>query len=400
MTRQLHPTLFLIFALVGCAAPTPTPAPTTTPAPTATAVLPTETPAPLPSPTVAVTATPEIRFTRQCLTINDRGIELSEIASGGTLLFNIHPAGKRILTLIDLQTGNEHALPTVPHVSYSYFSISPDRKLIALIQQKTNEQSTTTHNALVVFDSRASQIFKMTLARTDLGYIRWLDNERLLIDTAIYGKLLMINIVSRDWQLISHELPDLYPYYKPHLWWPVVYSPDFEWVTYVSARFEKGKYIEGPVVYDLTTKQRILGDGNGVGSDPAWSADGQELAFTGGMNEYQLYLFNRSGKITAVLDESLPHKAFAFSWSPDGHYIAFWNNESLMIYDRQMDWVFDTCLPNNSMVSPDWAPNSQQFIINPGSAQPLLVDWPKKMAYKIKGLPPDGILHGWMNSIP
>jgi Tol biopolymer transport system component len=122
------------------------------------------------------------------------------------------------------------------------------------------------------------------------------------------------------------------------------------------------------------------------------------------MNEHQLYLFNHAGQVKAVLDESLPHDAFGFSWSPDGRYIAFWNADSLMIYDRQQDWVFDTCISGRESgvtTNPFWSPDSQQIIARGVSTQPILVNWQEKRVYKIKTSPNIGTLYGgWMNSIP
>lgn len=234
----------------------------------------------------------------------------------------------------------------------------------------------------------------------------WLDDERLIIYTEKYGTMLLVNPFTGEQKTLASELPNLNPNFKPGLWWPVVYSPDLEWVAYYSLRKENGKNVEGPVVYNVVNKQTLWNAGNGVGSDPAWSLDGQVLAFTGGMNEHQLYLFSHTGQVKAVLDESLPHEAFAFAWSPDGRYIAFWNAERLMIYDRQMDWVFDTCISlsyshGSDSDTPSWSPDSHQVIVMQSSAQPLLVDWQKKMAYRIKGKDRlNSMLGAWMNSQP
>jgi hypothetical protein len=71
-----------------------------------------------------------------------------------------------------------------------------------------------------------------------------------------------------------------------------------------------------------------------------------------------------------------------------------------MVYDRQMDWVFDTCIPAGSVnTNPDWSPDSQEIIVNAYSAQPILVDWQEKIAYKIKEAP-NLVIGDWMNSLP
>lgn len=254
---------------------------------------------------------------------------------------------------------------------------------------------------LSVFDAEAKVIAKMVFDRTDLVSSSWLDNERLLIYTEKYGHQLLVNPFSGEQQELADEFPDLYPDFEPRLWWPIAYSPDLEWVTYYFARKENGRYRQGPVVYNLKTKQILWDQADRVGSDPAWSPDGQTLAFTGGMDEYQLYLFSHDGDVKAVLDESLPHEAFAFSWSPNSRYIAFWNAESLMVYDVLQDWVFDTCIAGGELgvlSSPSWSPDSQQIIVLGFTTEPILIDWYGKRAYKIKD---NEMSHyGWMSSIP
>jgi len=262
-----------------------------------------------------------------------------------------------------------------------------------------------TGNAVWVFDARANIDTTLTFKRTDLVWLHWLDNERLMIDTEKYGTLLLVNLFRGGQQTIADELPNLYPYEmnkKNFPWWPVVYNPNLNQVAYYSQTIDSDNYPHsGAVLYDLKSKQILWKEDDGI--SPTWSPDGGIFALRTAGFERQFYLFSRPGRVKAVLDKSLPHEAGAFSWSPDGRYIAFWNAESLIIYDRQMDWVFDTCISSfDDSVSPLWSPDSRQMIVYvSGYSTPLiLVDWQEKMAYKIKELPHDGTLYGWMNSLP
>jgi hypothetical protein len=254
--------------------------------------------------------------------------------------------------LKDVQTGVEYKFPVKSEdLVWGSLQISPNQKMLTLMEWGYNDQHIRTSYILWVVDARANVLTRSSIKRADLGQLRWLDNERLIIDTEEYGSLLVVNPFTGEQQVVSNELPELYPYFQPGLWWPVSYSPDLEWVAYYSARHEKDDYMEGPVVYDLVTKQTLWkssgDDGVGIGSDPAWSPDGQEVAVIDprGDGDWQLYLIRHSGQAKPVLGENLPHKASSPSWSPDGRLIAFWNADSLMVYDRQTDQVFDTCIP-------------------------------------------------------
>jgi Tol biopolymer transport system component len=104
------------------------------------------------------------------------------------------------------------------------------------------------------------------------------------------------------------------------------------------------------------------------------------------------------------MDDSMAaHKASAPVWSPDGHFIAFWNFDNLIIYDRQTDRLVDTCILNQPSGTPPeaavWSPDSQQVIVNQGTSQPDLVDLQKMSAYKIEHAPNNKVLV-WMNSLP
>jgi hypothetical protein len=395
--RNILPAL-IIFILTGCAASPAISA--TLPASSTPAIERTFSPTATQPSVLTPTATPEARFTRQCLQIKDE-VELKEVTSG-TILFYIPPPDD-LPYLKDIQTGIEYKLPAVSKNSErGNLQISPDEKMLALMEWVYNDQHVRISTILWVVDARASILARISIKRADLGQLRWLDNERLIIDTEKYGTLLLVNPFTGEQKVISNELPNLYPYFSTGRWWPVVYSPDLEWVAYYSARTENGDYIEGPVVYDLVTKQVLWGAGNGVGSNPAWSPDGREVAFTSGMGKNQPYLINRSGQAKTVLSENLPHKAFELSWSPDGRYIAFWNANNLIVYDRQMDWVFNTCISgyeSGVTTVPSWSPDSQQIIVHGYSTHPILVNWQEKLAYKIKDMPNIAII-GWMNSQP
>jgi hypothetical protein len=412
--------LWIIPLLAGCASPSASPTLPASQTFVLTATIPpaiTPTPTMKFTPTPTMTATPEIRFTRQCLPIQNRAVMLNEVASGTILVTWEGPSVEyyeSMGALIDIQTGNEYQFPSSLYLKRSgsiSSEISPDRKMLAELEVLYDSDlgapgRKQIGNAVQVFDARANLVAKMTFNRTDLVWLHWLDNERLIIDTEKYGTLLLVNPLTGEQQTLSDELPDLYPYElnkKNFPWYPVVYSPDLKWVAYYSEHRDSNGYFLGYVLYDLNSKQ-ILWKKESPNTLKL-SPDGEifTLATAGTIDNDQLYLFNRSGQLKTVLDKSLPHEPGGqFSWSPDSRYIAFWNADSLMIYDLQMDWVFDTCISSNRGTYPRWSPDSKQMIVYVSgySTETMLVDWQEKRAYKIKEIPHNGIIYGWMNSLP
>lgn len=399
--------LWIIPFLAGCAGPL---SPISMPASQTPILTATNSPTSTPTPTLTLTATPEIRFTRQCLPVADREFALNEVASGTILVSWKGPSVEYYESMnafIDIQTGNEYQLPSNPNSKSSVFissEASPDQKMYAKLEVIL-QQNKPIRNAVWVFDARANLVAKQTFSRTDLVWLHWLDNERLIIDTEKYGTLLLLNPFTGEQQMLADELPDLYPYElnkKNFPWYRVVYSPDLKWVAYYSKHRDSNSYY---VLYDLSSKQILWKKESPT--TLRLSPDGEifTLATAGTIGQDQLYLFSRSGQLKTVLDKSLPHEPVAFSWSPDSRYIAFWNAESLMIYDRQMDWVFDTCISSNRGVSPRWSPNSRLILVNVSgySTELMLVNWQDKAAYKIKEFPHDelnGIIFRWINPVP
>jgi WD40 repeat protein len=391
-------TLVLIILFVAGCTPSPTASPavatgTATPVlqSTATATL-------LPLPSLTPTATPVRRFTQQCFPLGDQIISLKAVASAGTILFALPDS----LFLKDIQTGVEHKLPDISYSGYENLQISPNRKMLALMQEVRNADLAPINYILWVVDARAKTLVKISLKRADLGDIRWLDNERLIIATTKYDTLLVLNPFTGKQQVVSNELPDLDTAFNTWYVWRVEYSPDLEWVVYHYQESNQGGYgASGSIARDVVTKRNLWKSTGGYGYKPVWSPDGQKVAVTSA-EDGQLYLIKRPGPAKPILDDNAAHQASSPVWSPDGHFIAFWNFDNLIIYDRQTDRLVDTCILNQLGVPPQaavWSPDSQQVIVIQSAFRPILVDLQKKNAYIIEHVP-NNTIADWMNSLP
>src|SRR5258706_6155787 len=349
-------------------------------------------------PKLTLTTTPNLRFLQRCLDVKDKEVVLKEVASGTVLLFP---------DLLDIQSGKKYKLPAQPAKSGYYGDgyVSPDGKMFAYTEDILNNQSEIISYILWVVDAHAGVLVKIAFNQRDyLGNPRWLDNERLIMDTKEYGTLLVVYPFIREQRVVSNELPrlDLFPF-PSGPWWRVEYSPDLEWVVYA---YRDDDASTGSIVRDVITKQDLWQSTNGDEGKPAWSPDGQEVAVVG---DGQLYLIKHSGQVKPLLNQNLKNQVQSPSWSPDGRYIAFWNFDNLMMYDSQTSEMVDICIKNVWTTKPSvhWSPNSDQFgldgypesNITPGDFH-ILVDIQKSVGYKILDLPNTAYPDVWMKSLP
>ena len=401
MIRRNMLPLLIIFILTGCAAnppiSTPSPASLTPTLPATNAPTVTPTPAPV------LTTTPETRFTRQCLDVEQNDVTLKDLTSGTVILS---------FDLVDVQSGKKHKLSAQHPESkfYGYGNVSPDGTMYAYIEDVMSDQLKIINIILWVVDANAKVLSKISLNRVDLLAPRWLNNENLIFDTSEYGHaLLVMNPFTRKQRDIANELPLLNTVPVPGgPWWRVEYSPDLEWVVYAYRDEANRKGLntpEGTIVRDVVKQQNLWQLKHGNESGPAWSPDGKEVAVVG---NGQLYLINRSGQAKPVLDETGDMRASSPSWSPDDRRIAFWNFDSLIVYDTQTNQGIDVCIKNDEGVkpSPHWLPNNEQLSLDgyfesdmaPGNYR-LIIDIQKNTANKIRDLPDDSYPM-WMNSLP
>ena len=341
--------------------------------------------------------------TQQCFLIDETGVGLRNI-SRGTILLGNYPES----LFMDISTGNKYQLPA--------FGVraSPDGDKLAYVEYVRDSQGVPTSFLLWVVNARAEALAQTSFDEKDFVEIpqtfRWLDNNRLILRTKKQDTFIVINPFTDERSVVSNELPLLYTGPGPGLNWRAEYSPDLKQVIYYYVEAKKGGgVVQGSILRDIATKQNLWQSTGGDESQPAWSPDGKEVAVAGGG---QLYLVNRLGQARSVLSTSSPKLAQSPSWSPNGQYIAFWNDRNLLVYDTKKDRIMDLCIPYGSgAVLPDpplWTPDSKQITVltyTPGQNHgfQVLIDLQKRVAYKITELPElsNGyFLAAWMKSIP
>lgn len=343
-------------------------------------------------PTATVTSAQSI--IKNCLSISDQETAMQDIANGTIIFF---PADKKYPVAQDLNTGKKYPLPSGnTDIPYGELAVSPDKNKLAydeILFQK--DGYSVSKNILWVVNAHGDVLQKVAF-EYGLWRKRWLDNERLLFDiweTDKNGRVLLVNPFKHKQHYVWNNLPEFFSGYRTwNMIWLVDYSPDLKWVVYYGNRDKNDEFI----VYDIMQKQDIWrGPAHDYG-DIAWSPDGNEVAITTSEN---LNLINRHGIVKPVF----AYLSSKPSWSPDGHYLAFWNNDNSIVYDVQTDQMIDYCIKDETPTHrvPIWSPNSQQFILQGylnGIATSVLIDIQKSAAYTISKT--DLIPLEWMNSLP
>jgi len=346
-----------------------------------------------------VTATSLPNLITKCVEIGSE-MPLESVAHSGTVVITPLNASPYLL---DLQTGQSHDLPmNVPdHHLLADMEVSPDRNRLAYVETTRNQGGDIVgrHLWVVTADGQvlASRAFEL-----GWSWMRWLDNERLEIywwEAPTASTVIILNPFNGEQQVLTPSFPDIYNDSFNPSYWMVMYSPDLEWVLYLS---NDDRYLGKAVVWDLVKGNVIWQHAEeGVGTItqiPEWSPLGDQVAVVVGNH---LFRVDRSGQAIPLPDIG-EDGIRSFSWSPDGNQISFWASSHvwetlrLFILDTTNNQVVDLCMdtPWAESYPPEWSPNGLQFTL---IAEEIVVNINKGTANLI---PHEEMPHAWMRSMP
>ena len=378
-------------------------------APTLTSISIGKTATPISLPTTVLTLTPLPALSPTLINPVERHcpnfmgeVSMETVSQGTTFLYNFET---KIITLRDLQSGQEYPLPTEQTTPIlSRIEISPDRKYDAY----TTHNQALSRTIIWVINAKGDVLVRQAVDEY-LFNLEWLDDEHLLFDTKDtneQAKVVVFNLRTSEFTTVAHELPGLFTQRDIGLYWRVSYSPDLQKVLYVGMPRENAGM--RPIYYDLVS-QKILWESphiEGFGM-PLWSPDGRYFALE---VDWDLYIISADGQVVDILEKSQfgYFNNWSYTWSPNGEYIGFRSSQqsgqdptaTLMVYDLKSKRATDYCLEGYSSSPPGWSPDSKQIVVESVENGIILLDLPTAQSFKLVDIPNVSYPGEWMYSIP
>ncbi len=262
-------------------------------------------------------------------------------------------------------------------VLLSNFKISPDHKKM-IYEERHYDQSGLINKYFMLFqDNRTPQVVNI---QSDYGtLIHWFDEDRLLFvpESQPQGTIILLNPQTMQVEQIVGSFPDMYTLAPLPSWYGSfnprpIYDPSLSLALYL----HQGDGMEY-VLWDTKSKsplwEKHVADPS---SEPQWSPTGDQIVFAipQAQSGFEFFGVNKDGTEKQLTDlSSLYNSVYIgpFSWSPDGHYIAFWldaeNDDDdfdpkLALLDIKRNEIVNYCLGEGGM-KPVWSPDGRQIAI-------------------------------------
>jgi len=398
----------------------PTSTPSATPSLSSVTPRPTLSPTPTPfkTPEPTQSATPDIQSL--CLTLEpelpeDVGVEGKLILY--TKDYSLELTGKEEVYLFDPKTQEKLLIsPSEDGLikSYDLMAVSPDGRWFAYNETIPELIENGKYVRLQIVSSDGTQLPLPVQAKEWGQIIGWLDNERLVLtlwDDNIGwerydGAAMMLNPFSGQSQVLLPSFP--MPSNSGASWYDaglnpiVIYDPTLTKVAYLAGAPD-GSY----ALWDIPSQQ-FLWELPTIFYDntrPVWSPDGMYLAVAGGVltqtesptvSASNLYIVTRDGQEIRITNGV----SGFLSWSPDGQYLAFWDElrRSLALLEVQPKLVTVYCIEPSLLVqTPIWSPDGRWIAVNanvPDAATGVvIIDTIQHRAFEIAK---DVRVRGWM----
>jgi WD40 repeat protein len=357
----------------------------------------------LPSPTAKGNSV-SIGYMKKCLQVEKRAS--GDVVLEGHIIAEANDIYRLFSRLVTVPS-DEIFENELGNVYVQVVGISPDGKWLVYEREDAPGNFLTIEGFSWTTDTRwATEI--RAIPRDKFTWASWLDSERLVFDFYLENPLVVY--------MLNGEAENIYVRY-PEFYLDDAHAPLFSrdlnrMVAYRNLPEEPPSI----VLWDLPSKseiQRLYIAQESISRNLVRvSPNGEHIAVSGALEFFydalfhDIFLMDWDGNVkqlTTFRDSGLTASLIEqFQWSPDGHYLAFWLNESLAVYDTVTQDVTDYCIRSSNSMSfpPYWSPDSQQIVFNgyaPDSNPIIVVDIVNGTAMEIQES--DYHVIGWMLDI-
>lgn len=364
----------------------------------------------------------DLKIDHHCLPENSNLLE--DLGLEGVIILSSILPWDFTTFILDLETGNKIYL-SEENKSLSNFAVSPNGKLLAYLQATFNANKDRVIDSRLMVLTADGEVQESTVWYDSWYSIRWLNDNHL--DISLIGSQprshLIFDPFNGQQQLLNPVFPDFFNLYPIPDWdnsGAVVYDSSLNRVIYPRVGRESYEYVLwAPQNHQIVA---VLPSYD-IYHVPRWSPDGSQFLVAANLDPVRYYTFeffsvNYGGlvsRLTHLTDDYGKMDIGNWSWSPDGHYIAFWlvlnpeieNKENLAVLDTSDRKVTIYCLQSGNLElgytspPPIWSPSSKQIVIEDHYAIELsnvmIVDFEKGYITRLaENMEPVG----WLASTP
>ena len=176
------------------------------------------------------------------------------------------------------------------------------------------------------------------------------------------------------------------------------WSPDAKQIVFSDFRVNKPPRVF-LVSIDGGSPNELMPNNPQPQADPAWSADGNSVAFAGVVGHSNIQVLDLKTRALSMVPGS--DGMFSPRWSPDGRYLVAMpsDSESVMLFDfKTQKW---SLLAHSNAGYPCWSHDSQylyfmQMPPNPGVLRVRINDRKVEQVTSLQGFPTTGIFGFWL----
>ncbi len=333
---------------------------------------------------------------------------------GSAANLHISPDGKYLLVPNIRETAMEELPEDVAFLFEQSAGITATHYLesLALIEIETGTISNIkipdmlrTYSLKGWFDSEWL-LFEPVFGTIEQGFLGW-----SVIDTSQpKGSIFLFNpFTKQSISIVPHLPAELAPDFLvlPRWWlYPFIYSPDKQKVFFYTHTEEgMSKYVLWSVADQRVIWEKSLNPAE-VGDPAQWSPNGKYIAYYYYESESLVLLDMQGTEITIPIPSKKYVSPRVFSWSPDGHLLAFWigdlsrKNELMqpfefVVYDTKTNAMINTCIISEGTTGEFfWSPDGKYIVISEKGNQYLLLNLQEKHAVRFNF--EQGVIIGWM----